>query len=304
MVWFGFSGVVALVRIDTFGMSESSKSKNVSSIRVFISYRRNDAPHAAGRIADRLMSRFGEQSVFRDLDAIEPGVDYKHRLLSAIPSCDVLLAVIGPTWTSLRERLHDERDVLRQELEFALNQRTPIIPILIDQTPMPKEEDLPASLRGLERLEAQRINDSTFRIDLDRLVAVLEKCHRRPIDIPVPGPGAPITGEHLALINSSWRAPKHDSRFPGNKVYRFDVILAGDPSVLGRIEKVVYMLPPAWGETSPIEVDAKTPLFGLKQLAWSDLLVRARIYIQQQFEPVYLSSFVRLTDQGTRLVPR
>ena len=111
-----------------------------------------------------------------------------------------------------------------------------------------------------------------------------------------------ITGEHLALINSSWRAPKHDSRFPGNRVYRFDVILAGDPTVLGRIEKVVYLLPPAWGATSPIEVDSKTPLFGLKQLAWSDLLVRARIYVQQQFEPIYLSSFVRLTDHGTRLV--
>jgi TIR domain len=304
VVSFGARGVAALAHVDTFGAPESSKSKNVSSIRVFISYRRNDAPHAAGRIADRLMSRFGEQSVFRDVDAIEVGDDYKHRLLSAIPNCDVLLAVIGPAWTSLRDRLHDEKDVLRQELEYALALKIPVVPILIDQTPMPKEEDFPAPLRGLERLEAQRINDSTFRIDLDRLVDVLEKCRSKPVDIPVPGPGAPITGEHLALINSSWRAPKHDSRFPGNKVYRFDVILAGDPSVLGRIEKVIYMLPPAWGETSPIEVDSKTPLFGLKQLAWSDLLVRARIYVQQQFDPVYLSSFVRLTDHGTRLVPR
>lgn len=271
---------------------------------MFISYRRNDAPHAAGRIADHLASRFGEQSVFRDVDAIEVAVDYKHRLLNAISSCDVLLAVIGPTWSSLRDRLHDEKDVLRQELECALALRTSVVPILIDQTPMPKEEDLPATLRGLERLQAHRINDSTFRIDLDRLVAVLEKCHSKPVDIPVPGPGAPITGEHLALINSSWRAPKHDFRFPGNRVYRFDVILAGDPSVLGRVEKVVYMLPPAWGKTSPVEVDSKTPLFGLKQLAWSDLLVRARVYVQQQLEPVYLSSFIRLTDHGTRLVPR
>ena len=283
---------------------EPNNPINGSSIRVFISYRRNDAPHAAGRIADHLMSRFGERSVFRDVDAIEVGVDYKHRLLNAIPSCDVLLAVIGPIWTSLRDRLHDEKDVLRQELECALALRTPVVPILIDQTTMPKEEDLPASLKGLERLEAHRINDSTFRIDLDRLVAVLEKSQGKPVDIPVPGPGAPVTGEHLALINSSWRAPQHDSRFPGNKVYRFDVILAGDPSVLARVEKVVYMLPPAWGETSPIEVDSKTPLFGLKQLAWSDLLVRARIYVQRQFEPIYLSSFVRLTEHGTRLVPR
>ena len=73
---------------------------------------------------------------------------------------------------------------------------------------MPTAEHLPTSLKGLARLEAQGTNDSTFRIDLDRLVAVLEKCYGgNPMDIPVPSPGSPTTGEHLALINSSWRAP-------------------------------------------------------------------------------------------------
>jgi len=96
---------------------------------------------------------------------------------------------------------------------------------------------------------------------------------------------------------------QHDSRFSEAKVYRLDVILAGDPGVLARVEKVVYMLPPAW-PTSPIEVDSRTPLFGLKELAWSDLLVRARIYVRQQFEPIYLASFFRLIEHGTRLVPR
>jgi len=42
---------------------------------------------------------------------------------------------------------------------------------------MPTAEHLPTSLKGLARLEAQGTNDSTFRIDLDRLVAVLEKCY-------------------------------------------------------------------------------------------------------------------------------
>jgi len=108
----------------------SNESADVSSIRVFISYRRNDAPHAAGRIADHLMTRFGNQSVFRDVDAIEVGVDYKHRLLNAIPSCNVVLTVIGPTCASLRDRLCDEKDVLRQELECAFALRIPVVPIL------------------------------------------------------------------------------------------------------------------------------------------------------------------------------
>lgn len=104
------------------------------------------------------------------------------------------------------------------------------------------------------------------------------------------------------MINSSWRAPKYDAQYSGHEVYRFDVILAGDPAVLGRVEKIVYMLPPAW-PTSPKEVDSKTSLFGLKDLAWADLLVRARVYIQNQLDPVYLSSWIRLTQDGIHLVP-
>jgi hypothetical protein len=42
----------------------------------FISYRRDETAGYAGRIADSLEEHFGEYRVFRDIDSIEPGLDF------------------------------------------------------------------------------------------------------------------------------------------------------------------------------------------------------------------------------------
>jgi hypothetical protein len=42
---------------------------------IFISYRRQESSHLAGRLADRMADRFGDGQVFIDVDAIEPGAD-------------------------------------------------------------------------------------------------------------------------------------------------------------------------------------------------------------------------------------
>ena len=115
--------------------------------------------------------------------------------------------------------------------------------------------------------------------------------------------GDEITAEHLALIHSCWRAPEHDARFPPNQVFRFEVVLTAIDAILDRIDRVTYLLPPAW-PTSPVTMSDRRTSFGLKELAWADLLVRARVYVKGQKEPLYLSSFVRLTESGRRLVPK
>jgi hypothetical protein len=47
---------------------------------VFLSYRRKDDRWAAGRINDRLIASFGIHAVFRDVDAIKPGKDFRHEI--------------------------------------------------------------------------------------------------------------------------------------------------------------------------------------------------------------------------------
>lgn len=168
-------------------------------LRIFICYRRDDAPHAAGRIGDHLARRFGDQSVFRDVDVLEAGVDYAHRIMNAIPTSDAVLVIIGPNWVSAHRRLFDEADVLRQELEHAVRLRVPLVPVLIDKAMMPEERDWPESLRAVARFEAMHVRDRDFKYDFDRLLTlVLQYEGKKPVDIPAPGPSDPITGEHLA----------------------------------------------------------------------------------------------------------
>ena len=71
------------------------------SMRVFVSYRRQDARHVAGRLADRLVERF---QVFMDMDTIEPGTDFTDVIRQAVEDCDVFLSVIGPQWMAVAGR--------------------------------------------------------------------------------------------------------------------------------------------------------------------------------------------------------
>jgi hypothetical protein len=94
---------------------------------IFISYRREDSSHITGRIYDELCAKFGEGSVFKDVNKIPIGVNFKEYIQNAITGrCAVLIAVIGPHWSkssSGQERLRDEDDHLRIEIETALQQK-------------------------------------------------------------------------------------------------------------------------------------------------------------------------------------
>jgi hypothetical protein len=280
--------------------------------RVFISYRRQDSAHAAGRIFDHLAQRLGDEVVFRDVDTIPEGTDYEEYIKSSITRCDILLAVMGERWLAVNaesgtRRLDDPKDLLRRELEYAIQKRRAIIPVLIDAASMPDPNELPSTLQALTKLQAAHLRDSDFRHDFDRLYEVIKKYDQRKDDnITAKTPESPndrITGEHLALLYSCWRAPQFDQNWPGHELYRFDIVVEAAPAVLDSIEKVEYRLPPAWpSSSSPKEVLDKSSAFGLKELTWADLLARARVYIRDQDEPIYLSCHVRLSEHGPRLI--
>jgi hypothetical protein len=156
---------------------------------VFVSYRRQETGHLAGRLHDRLVARFGESQVFIDVDAIEPGVDFAEEISRAVAGCRVLLAIIGPTWLTAtdehgRRRLDDPDDIVRLEVEAALARGVRVIPILVEGALMPGGQDLPGSLAGLARRNALHMRLETFRHDAERLVAAVEGA------LAVPGPAA------------------------------------------------------------------------------------------------------------------
>src|SRR5262252_9111785 len=156
---------------------------------IFVSYRRQESKHFAGRLYDRLADRFGEGQVFIDVDAIELGVDFAEAISRAVVACQVLLAVIGPTWLTAtdergRRRLDDPDDIVRLEIEAALARDVRVIPILVEDAVMPGREDPPESMAGLARCNALLIRHESFRYDAGRLVAAIER-------VLAVSPGAP-----------------------------------------------------------------------------------------------------------------
>jgi TIR domain len=145
---------------------------------IFICYRREDSGPQAGRLYDRLSAHFGKENVFRDIDTIEPGLDFEKVIRDTVCSCDVLIAVIGKRWlvdTEGRRRLDHPGDFVRLELETALQRTIRIVPALVDDAIMPGPVDLPEAVAPLSGRQAFEISEARFGNDVDRLIEILEK---------------------------------------------------------------------------------------------------------------------------------
>jgi hypothetical protein len=146
---------------------------------IFISYRRGDARADAGRIYDRLAARFGDDRVFMDIDDIRAGQKFMEVLSNTLGVCDVLIVLIGPSWTSAadehgKQRLSNEDDFVRLELYTALQRNIRIVPVLVDRAQMPERHSLPPDLSAFAGYQAIEISDTRFHQDVDALIAVLE----------------------------------------------------------------------------------------------------------------------------------
>jgi TIR domain len=127
--------------------------------KLTISYRRADSMAIAGRIYDRWASRYGKDSVFMDIDAIPAGVDFRKYVADVLAQTDVLIALMGPGWAGSDElgaRIADEDDPVRIEVEAALRLGKRIVPVLVEQSVMPKPSELLATLAEFCYLNAAR----------------------------------------------------------------------------------------------------------------------------------------------------
>ncbi len=147
--------------------------------RIFISYRRQDSAGHVGWLTTSLRKRFGDDSVFRDIETIEAGADFVQAIEKALDSCDVLLAVIGQQWLNVadkagRRRLDDPNDFVRIELATALARQVRVIPVLVQGSSMPSEAELPPDLVTLSRRNAFELSDSRWDYDVSRLIKTLD----------------------------------------------------------------------------------------------------------------------------------
>lgn len=145
---------------------------------IFITYRREDSIDVTGRIYDRLCQHFGKENVFKDVDSIPLGVDFRKHLGDSVGQCDVLLTVIGRQWLTGdkgKRRLDDLRDFVRIEMEAALKRDIPVVPVLVQGSSMPGLEDLPEILQSLVYRNGIPVRpDPDFHPDMDRLIKGIE----------------------------------------------------------------------------------------------------------------------------------
>jgi formylglycine-generating enzyme required for sulfatase activity len=153
--------------------------QGVMPSKVFISYRRDDSRYQARIIYQAFCRVLPREHVFMDIDSIPPGANFHKTLRNWINESEVLLALVGPGWidatdpkTSLR-RLDNPSDFVRIEIGEALARDIPVVPVLLDGTPMPDFNVLPDDLKELVDRQAEFVEYRTFDADVERLIKKL-----------------------------------------------------------------------------------------------------------------------------------
>lgn len=145
-------------------------------MKIFISYRRDDTRHLAGRLADRFLAAANVEEVFRDVVSIAPGENFETAMLAAVDTCDLCLVLIGEAWAS-DPRLADPTDAVRREVATALvgaaAGRIRLVPILVGRAQMPPRDALPDDLAALSSINAPRLAYETFERDVVSLAETL-----------------------------------------------------------------------------------------------------------------------------------
>ena len=153
--------------------------------KIFISYRRDDAPGDARSIYERLGRGFGEANVFMDVDQLLAGQRFDRELDKALAECDVLIAVIGARWMDLMSEhaRHGKRDYVRDEIAAALQRDIIVIPVMMgretNMPPLPLAEELPENIRDLVLYQKHNIAHESFGRDAAHLIAALQSLLRK-----------------------------------------------------------------------------------------------------------------------------
>lgn len=193
------------------------------SANIFINYRREDSSGHAGRLFDALSAHFAGR-LFMDVDTLEPGVDFVEAIEQAVGSCEVLIVVIGREWLTIENtaghrRLDDPADFVRLEVESALARKIRVIPVLVQDAPMPRAEELPPSLARLARRNAIELSDARWAYDVDRLARTIQDILEKQ-EVSAPAPALP---PERTMPSPAAIAPAVAAKTAGTRVWLFSL---------------------------------------------------------------------------------
>ena len=144
---------------------------------IFISYRRSDSQGMAGRIYDYLLKYFPRNTLFFDVDNIAPGENFETGVIKAVGQCNTMLVIIGPNWLKEISTINTtgKKDWVELEISTAIKQNLKIIPVLLEDTPMLAQEDLPEILQPLSLRNALSVRHISFGPNMQTLVSALKE---------------------------------------------------------------------------------------------------------------------------------
>ncbi len=157
---------------------------------IFISYRRDDARGASGRVWDWLRIGFGRERMFRDVASIGAG-KWRQKIEQALATSKACVAVIGRRWADATNlpRLQDPNDMVRHELETALasgdQELLTVIPLLVEDAQLAQipTAELPQSLRPLlGDWNVMALSESGWDDDMRRLIDAIADATGLPVN--------------------------------------------------------------------------------------------------------------------------
>ena len=143
-----------------------------ASVKVFISYRREDTSQTARVLHERFSRAFGRDAVFMDVDSLAAGQRFDLELKRALAECDVLIALIGPRWLDLlvtRQSLQ-QTDFVVEEIAASLKSGVRTIPVTCDGASMPVSTALPKIIQDLSLHHRFDLSHERFNRDVEHLI--------------------------------------------------------------------------------------------------------------------------------------
>src|SRR5262249_11254762 len=138
--------------------------------------------------------------------------NFEDYLNNQVAQCDAMLSVIGPSWLNAKDetdqrRLDKPDDFVAIEITAALARKILVIPVLIDGTHMPRESDLPVSLKALALRNAIQVRNTNFGSDAEQLITKMREAFAlrspdRPQDFVMLSANAHLVATFLLNISA------------------------------------------------------------------------------------------------------
>jgi hypothetical protein len=135
---------------------------------VFISYRHEDAEADAGRLYDTLATELGKEALYKDVENIAVGRNWRRAVKEALVDSAAVISVMGPAWRP--------SDAIEFELNIALTSNIPVIPFLVRNADLGQlTRDLKAPLSEIRDRNAMKVSHGSWLRDCRGLVETLRR---------------------------------------------------------------------------------------------------------------------------------